>query len=41
MDGENNFSFEKLNVYNKAIDFINSVFDISDKFPHKLQNSVS
>ncbi len=35
------FSFERLEVYNKAINFIKSIFNISDGFPVKLQYSLA
>ena len=34
------FSFEKLDVYKKTIDFVNSVFEICNNFPNKLQYSL-
>jgi len=34
------FSFERLEVYNKAVQFADSIFDISDGFPAKLQFSL-
>ena len=34
------FSFEKLEVYHKAIDFIDSIFSTCDKFPNKIQYSL-
>ena len=37
---ENSFSFERLEVYNKALNFINTIFSISNKFPNKLQYSL-
>ena len=40
MAEEESFSFERLDVYKKAIDFISLVFDLCDKFPYKLQHSL-
>lgn len=37
---EEQFSFEKLEVYKKAIEFIDSVFNVCDRFPNKLQYSL-
>jgi four helix bundle protein len=34
------FSFERLEVYNKAISFTNSIFNICNNFPIKLQYSL-
>ena len=34
------FNFEKLEVYKRAIDFIDLVFGITDKFSYKLQSSL-
>jgi four helix bundle protein len=34
------FNFEKLDVYNKGLDFIYSVFDISNKFSYRYQSSL-
>ncbi len=33
-------SFEKLEVYQKAIKFVDNIFTLSDNFPHKLQSSL-
>ena len=35
------FSFERLEVYQKAIDFVNNLFAICDKFPQRLQYSLA
>ena len=35
------FSFERLKVYQKAIEFVNTLFSICDKFPQKLQYSLA
>ena len=37
---ENDFSFEKLHVYQKAIDYINTIFDLSQKFPSRIDYSL-
>ena len=34
------FSFENLEVYNKALDLVNRLFSICDKFPSRLQHSL-
>jgi four helix bundle protein len=34
------YNFEKLDVYNKALNFIYSVFDISKRLPYKFQSSL-
>ncbi len=34
------FDFEKLDVYNRAVDFADKIFDISDKFPRQVQYSL-
>lgn len=34
------FSFEKLEVYKKAINFTNSIFNICNNFPNKVQYSL-
>lgn len=40
MIGEEVFSFEKLDVYQRAIDFINTIFEVSKKFPYRLEHSL-
>jgi len=35
------FSFERLEVYNKAVKFTNSVFDICENLPNNLQYSLA
>ncbi|MEW6171001.1 MAG: four helix bundle protein [Candidatus Omnitrophota bacterium] len=37
---QNEFSFEKLGVYKKAINFTNSIFNICNNFPNKVQYSL-
>ena len=34
------FDFEKLNVYQRALEFTNKIFDITQKFPKILQYSL-
>ncbi|MFH1479131.1 MAG: four helix bundle protein [Candidatus Omnitrophota bacterium] len=40
MTDDKDFSFERLEVYKKAISFINSVFSLCNKIPYKLQSSL-
>lgn len=35
------FSFEKLEVYKKGINFVNSLFAVCDEFPQKIQYSLA
>ena len=34
---ENRYDFQKLEVYKKAMDFVEKVFDVTEKFPQALQ----
>ena len=36
MGGDDGYSFEKLDVYQKAIDFIDTIFNVSKRFPYSL-----
>lgn len=40
MIDDKGFSFERLEVYKRAVSFVNSVFDLCNKIPYKLQNSL-
>lgn len=35
------FSFEKLEVYNRALDFVDSLFSLCDAMSHRLQYSLA
>ena len=34
------FSFEKLDVYQKALDFVSKIYDLFESFPYRIQKSV-
>ncbi|MBU1864142.1 MAG: four helix bundle protein [Candidatus Omnitrophica bacterium] len=34
------FDFEKLDVYQKALDFIDKIFDLFEKLPYRIQTSI-
>ena len=40
MNANFQFDFERLNVYNKAVEFTNRVFDISGRFEKTIQYSL-